>query len=272
MRGFLCLAQNNSTTDYVRLAYLQRMSCQLVSDLPYTLVTDAASHASMSSHTRHMFDNIIVLQQDHAQNQEWKQMNDWQLFDLSPYKQTIKMEADLLLTQPIDHWWRMLEKRDVVISSGCRDFRGDTATNRLYRKTFDLNSLPDLYTGLMYWRFSETAGEFFQLCRSVYANWHLIKQQLSQCDDPGSNDMVFAVAALIFGQEQVTIPGADFFNFAHMKPAINGLSRPWHREMSIELDPPRMRLNGFEQWYPVHYYEKEWATDDIIERYRRSLA
>lgn len=272
MKGFLCVAQNNEQTDYVRLAYLQRMSCKLVSDLPYTLITDQQSHQDMTAHIRDSFDNIIVLEQDHSAGQSWKQANDWQLFGLSPYKQTIKMEADLLLTNNIDHWWRMLENRDVVISLGCRDYRGDPGQDRSYRRIFDDNELPDIYTGLMYWRYSHTAQDFFNLCQSIWANWPWVKQGLKQCDDPGSNDMVFAVAAQIMGPELVTIPGADFFNFAHMKPAINRLPREWHQELNWELDPPDIRIGGYQQWYPVHYHEKDWVTDDIIRRYSRSLA
>ena len=31
--------------------------------------------------------------------------NDWQVFTASPYRQTIKLEADMICTSPIDHWW-----------------------------------------------------------------------------------------------------------------------------------------------------------------------
>ena len=81
MRGIICMAQNNESTDYVRLAYLQRLSLRLTNpDLPYALVTDQASADSMSTAQKSSFDQVIILSVDWAKDQEWKQRNDWQLF------------------------------------------------------------------------------------------------------------------------------------------------------------------------------------------------
>ena len=69
-KGVLCLAQNNSTTDYVRLAYLQRLSLALVDpDLPYALVTDKQSWDSTKQHMREAFDHVIMLDFDDAEDQ-----------------------------------------------------------------------------------------------------------------------------------------------------------------------------------------------------------
>jgi hypothetical protein len=35
-------------------------------------------------------------------------VNDWQMFSVSPYRQTIKLEADMIATSAIDHWWTCL--------------------------------------------------------------------------------------------------------------------------------------------------------------------
>ena len=48
--------------------------------------------------------------------------NDWQMFQISPYRQTIKLEADMIAAGPVDHWWTLFEHRDLVISQGCRNF------------------------------------------------------------------------------------------------------------------------------------------------------
>jgi hypothetical protein len=48
--------------------------------------------------------------------------NDWQMFATSPYRQTIKLEADMIAAGPVDHWWTLFELRDVVISQGCRTY------------------------------------------------------------------------------------------------------------------------------------------------------
>lgn len=269
MRGVICMAQNNQSTDYVRLAYLQRLSLKLTNpDLPYAIVTDQASADTMLEEQRSVFDHIIILPIDWAKDQDWKQRNDWQLFSLSPFTETIKVESDLLFTRSIAHWWRMLEHRDVVLSLGCRDYRGRIATSRDYRKLFDANNLPDTYSGLMYWRKSQTAANFFGKCKLLYQQWPAVQKELVQCDDPGSNDVVFALAALLVGVEQVTLPVADFFNFVHMKQAIQLRKIS---DLNIELVPPAIRINGHEQLYPVHYHDKDWVTDEVINEYANAL-
>jgi len=269
MRGVICMAQNNESTDYIRLAYLQRLSLKLTNpDLPYALVTDQSSADKLTDKQRVVFDYIIVLPIDWAKDQEWKQRNDWQLFALSPFTQTIKVESDLLFTCSISHWWRMLEHRDVVLSLGCRDYRGRCATSRAYRKTFDANDLPDTYSGLMYWRKSQLAAHFFGKCKQLYQQWSTVQTELVRCDDPGSNDMVFALAAVLVGVDKVTLPAADFFNFVHMKQAIQTRSIA---DLNVELVPPVIRINGHEQLYPVHYHNKEWVTDQIIDDYANAI-
>lgn len=269
MRGVICMAQNNSSTDYVRLAYLQRLSLQLTNPgLLYALVTDQASADAMTLAQKSSFDHVIILPIDWAKDQDWKQRNDWQLFALSPFTETIKVESDLLFTCSIAHWWRMLEHRDVVLSTGCRDYRGRLATSRAYRRMFDANHLPDTYSGLMYWRKSLTAANFFGKCKQLYQQWPTVQKELVQCDDPGSNDMVFALAAVLVGVDQVTLPAADFFNFVHMKTAIQTRSIS---DLNIELVPPVIRINGHEQLYPVHYYNKDWVTDEMINDYANAI-
>jgi hypothetical protein len=268
------MAQNNSTTNYLRLAYLQRLSLKLVSpDIPYAVVTDQASLDSIPQEHAQMFDHVILLTTDWAQDQEWKQRNDWQLAALTPFNETIKVETDLLFTRAIDHWFTMLRHRDVVLSLGCRNYLGDPAASRKYRQVFDSNNLPDTYSGLMYWRNTVTANNFFQLCKRIYKFWDLVKQDLAYCDDPGSNDLVFSIAARCIGEELVTLPAADFFNITHMKPAINGKveRKNWLNELHIELDPPYIRVNGQDQTYPFHYQNKNWVTDEMIRKYEHAI-
>ena len=108
--------------------------------------------------------------------------NDWQMFKISPYRQTIKLEADMFATSPIDHWWTLFERRDVVISQGARDFYDQHATSRYYRKIFDQNNLPDVYNAITYWRLSQTAQEFFNTVKSIFTNWQEYKKLLKLVD------------------------------------------------------------------------------------------
>ena len=186
--------------------------------------------------------------------------NDWQCFAASPYRQTIKLEADMIAASPIDHWWTLLEKRDVVISQGARDFYDQPARSRFYRKIFDDNNLPDVYNAITYWRVSKTAQDFFQLVRSIFENWNSYKRLLKFPDELPTTDVVYALAAQIIGPEQVTLPNELGPTMVHMKRYINPLlSNNWTKELVWENNP--FRINTVAQWGLVHYHIKEWANE-----------
>jgi hypothetical protein len=275
-RGVLCLAQNNGPVDYVRLAYLQCLSLKLTNPgIPYALVTDMKTSISITEKQRSLFDHVILLPQDLAHDQAWKQRNECQLFGSTPFRETIKVEADLLFTSSMDAWWRPLRNRDVVMSLGCVDYRGRTATIRSYRKVFDANCLPDVYTGLMYWRLSDTAKELFDVARQIYLSWDQVKQQLTMCPqrEPGSTDLVFAIAASIIGPDLVTLHKDHAFRMAHFKADINGWkdTLPWYQQCVADATAPRLCINGHQQQHPVHYHDKSWPTDAMIKDYEHAL-
>ena len=183
--------------------------------------------------------------------------NDWQMFTVSPYRQTIKLEADMLCASPIDHWWTLFEHRDVVISQGARTYRDQPATNRFYRRVFDLNGLPDVYNAITYWRLSPTAKEFFDLVKVIFEHWNDYKKMLKFPDNLPTTDVVYAMAAQIIGPEQVTLPTGSGPTIVHMKRHINDLSgEDWTRELIWEKNP--FRINTIAQWGFVHYHIKEW--------------
>ena len=188
--------------------------------------------------------------------------NDWQVFAASPYRQTIKLEADMLITSPIDHWWTMFEHRDVVISTGCRDYYDQPATSRFYRKAFDANNLPDVYNAITYWRLSATAKQFFDLVHSIFDNWTEFKQLLKFGDEVPSTDLVYAMAAQIMGPEQVTLPPGYAPQIVHMKRhIISGHSDNWTKELTWEHLNPGLRINTVTQHGAVHYHIKDWLNE-----------
>jgi hypothetical protein len=84
-----------------------------------------------------------------------------------------------------------------------------------------------------------------------------------------STDVVYAIAAKIMGEEAVTMPTMDFVNFVHMKSGFNGWSdaQSWLDTVINERDGDTIRINNINQYSPVHYYEKNYATRELIEYY-----
>lgn len=186
--------------------------------------------------------------------------DDWQVFAASPYRQTIKLEADMICAGPIDHWWTLFERRDVVISRGARTFYDRPAKSRRYRKIFDENNLPDVYNAVTYWRVSQTAREFFILVRNIFENWAEYRRLLKFPDDEPTTDVVYAMAAVIMGEETVTLPSGLGPTIVHMKRHINRLqTENWTKELIWEKNP--FRINTVAQWGLVHYHVKDWVYE-----------
>ena len=238
-RGYLIPAVNTEDVDYV--------AC--------------AEQLADSIRQHHPAANITILTRDQLPvGDQGGFANDWQCFAASPYRQTIKLEADMVIASPIDHWWTMFEHRDVVISTGARDFYDRPATSRFYRKVFDANHLPDVYNAITYWRVSQTAQEFFRMVRNIFENWTEYKTLLKFPDDTPSTDLVYAMVAQIIGPELVTLPFASYPRIVHMKRyMIPTQTHNWADELVWEKNP--LRFNTVAQWGAVHYHQKDWRNE-----------
>ena len=250
-RGYLVVAQNVGTIDYVACAIQLAQSIrQFHPDAKIALLTDSTDKSDA-------FDYHVNFTHPLSDN---PYANDWQVFGASPFRQTIKLEADMVIASEIDHWWTMLEHRDVVVSTGARDFYDQPATSRFYRKVFDANHLPDAYNAITYWRLSQTAQQFFQLVRSIFEQWTEYKILLKFPDEVPSTDLVYAMAAQIIGPELVTMPFATYPQIVHMKQhMIPTHSEDWTQELTWESNP--LRINTVAQWGAVHYHVKDWRHD-----------
>ena len=274
-QGFLTIAQN-STVDYLRLAYVQAMSIKLtMPGSEYAVIVDANTNEQIQDQHRKVFDYVIVLDEDHAKHSEWKLSNEWQAFYLTPFKETIKLESDLIFTRSIEHWWNTFRLRNIVLSQGCRNYLQQLSPSRAYRQVFEDNELPDVYNGLMYFRYSQESANFFNHARLIYKHWdHIRDHVLINCrDNDATTDVVYSLAAKILGIEKCTLPGVDFINFVHMKPLINGFSQQsqWVDSVMCETDLPMVRINNINQYHPLHYQEKSWITDELIGEYKDEL-
>ena len=249
-RGYLIPAIDTDSVDYLSCAVqLARSIRQWHPDANISVLT-------VKRCSDPVFDHVIPL--PHGDLGGYA--NDWQCFQASPYRQTIKLEADMICASPVDHWWTLFEQRDVVISQGCRNFYDQPGVSRAYRKIFDNNNLPDVYNAITYWRRSQTAMEFFELVRLIFAHWNEYKTLLKFTDDVPTTDVVYAVAAVVMGVDQVTLPVGLGPTIVHMKQHMIGtITEDWTQELVWEHNP--FRINTVAQWGLVHYHNKEWINE-----------
>jgi len=269
-KGFCLLAQNNSKTDYVRQAYALALSLHLYNkDQKISLITNDIVPKEWQS----VFDQIIPIPwTDSAEDSEWKIENRWKVYHASPYDETIVLEADMLITSDITHWWDELGKQDLFFVSNVRTYRDEVITNRFYRKTFDANELPNLYSALHYFKKGDTAKEFYNLLEIIVNNWALFysKYAPNEYQKWCSIDLSAAIASKILGNERDITNPNSFITFTHMKPLIQGWYNKPEKWTSVLgkyfTDEHNLFLGNYLQTRVLHYVEDSFLTDELIEK------
>lgn len=194
--------------------------------------------------------------------------NDWQVYEVSPYDETIKLEADMIIPRNIEHWWDILSINDVVVANTIRNFKGEISDCRVYRKFIDENELPDCYNAITYFKKSETAKQFYGIVKDIFENWEEYKATLKcNTNEEISTDWAYALACHIIGVEKTMLPEFNELSIIHMKQFVNGIpSEDWTKTLVYELLPDVIRINTYPQMYPLHYHVKSFS-DTILESY-----
>lgn len=256
-RGYLIYAQNTKKVNYIDCAKLCAKSLKLsMPNCHVTLLTDEDVNEPV-------FDNIVKLPYgDLAPYSNWKLINDWQVYEASPYKQTIKIEADIYVPYNIDYYWDVLSIKDVVVCTNIRNFKQELSKVKYYRRFITDNKLPDTYNGLTYFSKSKLAETFYSVVRNIFENWDQYKKILRcNSNEPATTDWVYSLASHIIGYEHTTLDCFTDFSFVHMKKEINNIfSENWTDNLIYEVNDDCFKINCYAQKYPVHYVNKNFCN------------
>ena len=267
-RGFLVLAQN-SDVDYVRQAYALALSIKSTQ----TTVTDISlvTNDPVPDEYKKVFDKIIPIPfGDHAVNSSWKVENRWKLYHASPYDETIVFDSDVLVLKDLKGIWKYVQDKDLFFTTCVKDYKGRKIVDTVYRKMFIENDLPNLYSGMFYFKKSEYSLNFFKLLEFITYNWEKVYYEVA----PKSNqkffsmDVSIAIAAKILGIDDEISNKNSPFTFVHMKSALQGwdpVPASFLKQSLVKFTQKKeLFINNFKQHDVFHYVEDSFLTDDII--------
>ena len=258
--GYLLIVSHSDTVDYLQLAYGLALSIKNTQKPGYDkvalVIDDKAKVEQLKSPW--VFDHII----------SWDEQTFWNgrswMDKLSPFEHTVCLDVDMLFTRDYSHWIDyFVENCDLYVANKVYTYRGDIATNRSYRKTFDENHLPDLYSMWTFFRKDAMiVKSFFDLGRDIiqhpveFANIFLTayKPKIMGTDE------AFALAAQILDiADQIAYP-LEFPRIVHMKPMIQNWPWPankWSDHVGFYLNKQgRLKIGNYQQNDIVHYVEK----------------
>jgi len=266
--GYLIVISKNDSVDYLKLAYALALSIKNTQKEGFdkvALITDDVQ-AVKKLKSPWVFDRVI----------KWDQETFWDgrswMDKLSPWDQTICLDADMLFFRDYSHWIEyFIENAELYVTNKSYTYRGEVVTDNYYRKTFIHNSLPNLYSFYTFFKKdSSIAEEFFSLGRYILKNPVEFKNEFLGNYQPKiiGTDEAFSLAAKILDIHNDISYDLEFPKVVHLKPMIQNW--PWpadtvsdHVGFYFDLQG-KLKIGNYQQHDILHYNEKEFVTDEII--------
>jgi hypothetical protein len=178
----------------------------------------------------------------------------------------------MLVLDNIEGVWNFVSDRDLFFTSSVVDYKNRVIDNTTYRKMFVANDLPNLYSGMCYFRKSDAALEFFKLLEFITYNWEKMYYTVAPKNMQNfySLDVSIAIAATLLGIDDTIMHNNSPFTFTHLKPALQGwdpIPESCLSQLLINFtDTHELYLNNFKQRGVLHYVDDKLLTDEIIKK------
>ena len=264
--GYLIFVSTNDSVDYTKLAYSLALSIKNTQPDGYNnvaLVTDN-KEAVDSLKSPWVFDTVI----------EWNKESGWDgrswMDELTPWDNTVCLDADMLFTRDYSHWVDyFVENSELYVANKAYTYRGEEVTSNFYRRSYE--GLPNLYSFYTFFKKdSAMAKEFFTLGRHILKNPTEFKNSFFAAVKPKvvGTDEAFSLSAKILGIEGEIAYPLEFPKVVHLKGMVQNW--PWpadkcsdHVGFYFNVDN-EVKVGNYRQYDILHYVEKDLITDEII--------
>ena len=242
-RGIVAFAVNTDTTDYVGIANHTLKLASKTLGLPYTLITDVPS----TENTRYDIDSKQFVQ--------WNNASRYMAYELSPYDETIVIDADYLIFNDtlnqlftLDFDWSIMKQA-----------RGLTQE---FPKTMGVTSLPYVWATVFAFRKTPRAQTYFELIKRIQNNYGYYRALYNIEQRNYRNDYAFAIADIILNGHQYNplgIPG-PMLNIDQPIKSITAKNNTFIiRDETNAYIVPRMNLHVMSKAYLLSQQFKEFV-------------
>ena len=240
-KGLLTFANSTPDVDYLGMA---EKTMRMASDrlgLPYTIVT---SQQSADNRRRDIDSGKIV---------PWKNLGRWSAYELSPYDETILLDADYLVLT--DRLLGLFESPAEYLICHNNHFLGDVQTKR------NSSYLDPVWATVLFFRKSHKAQMLFDLVKRIEKNYGYYRWAFNVLERNYRNDYAFSMADLMLN--------------GHTRSAMHRM--PWG---ITTIDMPNPVIEYKDNWLVVrgpdcahvlpcqdlHVMSKTWFANDGIDR------
>ncbi|MFI2207365.1 hypothetical protein ACH47Z_43255 [Streptomyces sp. NPDC020192] len=277
MRGYLTHAFNSGGTNYLRMAYCLALSIKRTQSAVNRLSVVVPAGQPLPDAYREAFDHVITVSDERPPHVDpaWRVDTFTRFYDLTPYAQTVTLDADMLFFDDVSSWWDDLAARDIVGGTAVT-FRGEPIQDNPLRTDLYAAGLPDLHNGFLYFRAGAKAETLFAAMQRNQQDWvQAATRHFGRPDVPFSSDCAFLIALRDTGLEDEAVsvvPGCP--RFVHMKACLQGwphvppTAREWRDYVDHSFDDElRLTIGGVRITDPFHYHVRDFVTDDLLAAY-----
>ena len=267
-KGFIILAQNTKTVDYIQQAYALALSIKhSQQEKSISLITNDIVPKKYQA----LFDQIIPIPWEDTDSR-FRAENRWKIYHVTPYDETMVLDTDMLLLEDVSKWWSYCSNYDIKFCSRVKNYKLDTIVDTFHRKTFISNNLTNPYFGLHYFKKNQAAFEFYKILEFVITHWEFCRGTFAPLDPQEwlSMDLAAAIAIEISGLQDQAVDKTSPLEFIHMKTPIQGwqpIPSSWQDTVPFLLNKKgELIVGNIKQDKLFHYVEKNFITDDIIKK------
>jgi hypothetical protein len=277
-KGYFTFAQySKKFGDYPRMAYALALSLKASQTKGPSDLTVGMTEEDLEKLPKHyldVFDVKIIPWTDEAIMHNWKLQNEWKVYHMTPYDETIKLDADMLFTTDVNYYWEIMKARNfpIGVCNKIHTFRDIVGDDTYYRRGFSENQFYNAYSALTYFKKSKEALLFYLQVEDIYRDWEKYSNEFMRINtnDVAYTDEVYGMAIRLLGWEDKVTPPQSF-SFVHMKSRCQGLldytvsDTDWTDYLDGQYNEEGLWINNYYQTKPVHYCVKSWCTDELIK-------
>lgn len=207
-RGVLMYAHNNTEIDYFKIACANALMVKKNLKVPVTLVSDEGTvswgrQALGKELVEDCFESIILVDRNYtfknprsfndtsfsSKNLQFYNCNHWQAYELSPYDETLFIDADyLIMSDALSKCWG--HHKDFMINHTIQSPYGDEP----HTKFIDDFGIRLYWATVIYFKKSEIAQHLFSLVKHVQENYRYYKDLYYFSNGMFRNDNAFSIA------------------------------------------------------------------------------
>jgi hypothetical protein len=269
-KGFLIFAENSKSCNYVEQAYALALSIKNTQSTvaSVSLVTNDV----VPKNQQHAFDHIISIPWiSKTIESTYKAEHRWKLFHITPYDETIVLDADMIFLDDVSNWWDYCSNHDLRFCSKIKNYKREVVVkDSVHRRAFIDNNLTNPYFALHYFKKSDKALEFYKALEFISNNWEWCYTKFAPVSYQNwlSMDLASAIAIEMTGFYDAVIDQTCPLEFVHMKPGIQDWSAPgngWQDAVPYVLNSRgELIVGNIRQSKLFHYVEKNFMSKKIL--------